>query len=197
VVRLLEEHHGANVPVAAIFMRPGTEESQSDIFTSILQSINRQLIEKSSRFDTSPSQNSRITTSGSRNREFLQRSICATLLDLPGAFLVLDDLDQCGYQTVQLLEEEFTLLRKHGLRIMTTSRVARFTWREWWCHVSLCSSSHPEHSIPLPCDVWVCKKCYEEVEQAEEQEKGEMLDNMFAVCNSYREAGGTETMCHR
>jgi hypothetical protein len=168
------------------------EPSQRDILTSILRSIHRQLVEKSLRFDTLASQNSKGSSWGPRDRGILRRSICTILHDLPCAFLVLDDLDQCGYQTAELLEEEFTHLRKHGLRIMTTSRVARFTRRNWLCNVPC-----REHYIPSDCDVWVCRKCYDEAEQADEQERGEMLDSIFVVCNSCKEAGETEMTCYR
>jgi len=173
-------------------MRDRTEQGQRDILTSILQSIQRQLIEKSSRFDISASQNGKDNSLKPRNREILRVSICTILRDLPCAFLVLDDLDQCGYQTAQLLEEEFTHLRKHGLRVMTTSRVARFTKTNWLCNVP-----YREHYIPSDCDVWVCRKCYDEAEQADEQEKWEMLDSIFVVCNSCKEAGETERTCYR
>lgn len=164
-------------------MTPRVKHDESYMLMDILHSIRSQLDVQSSSRDVCASQ--KIL----QDRESLRTSICTLLSTLPLPFLVVDDLDQCGYKIAQLLEEELVSYQAHGLRIMTTSRVARYNEEKWQCNAPF------DHTIASEFDVWVCKMCYDIAEQAEEPERGKIRAGLYTFCNSCKDVGAAQDIC--
>jgi hypothetical protein len=79
------------------------------------------------------------------------------------AFLLVDDLDQCGYATALLVEKELAHLQKAGLRIMITSRVPYQRKNlKHTCDIDTCSSKGRRLAV---WEVWKCRKCYDGKEE--------------------------------
>lgn len=190
-IQLLERIHGPSVSVIAIFMKGKSQRTPEDFTTAVMESIHHQLIGNGFEEDsTFQSYDGSTCTSQPRNIKELRRSIYTALHHSPHTFLVIDDLDQCGYQSVQLLEEELDKLRAHGLRIMITSRVARYETRYWLCDAG------GGHSITADCEVWLCSKCYEGAEQLDGEEKEEMLGS-FVTCTSCKNTREAMRTCSK
>jgi hypothetical protein len=185
VVELLAEHR-PSMPVAAIFMKGKSKEGPEKFLISVMRSVYCQLVAKRYGHANFGEE----SDLGTQDLEGFRRSIYRILRDLPCAFLVLDDLDQCGYQHVELLEEELVGLREHGLGIMTTSRVARYTKQSWCCRLK------KGHLIETDCEVWICSECWKETEPLNEEERDEMIDNLL-ICTSCKEANDVTFKCYR
>jgi len=81
-------------------------------------------------------------------------------------------------------------LREHGLRIMTTSRVARYVKENWYCSLG---NGHP---IAADCEVWICSECWKETEQLNDEERDEMIDDLL-ICTNCKEANDVTFECYR
>lgn len=93
------------------------------------------------------------------------------------AFLIVDDLDQCGYRTALQVEKELSHLQKAGLRIMVTSRVPYQRKNlKHTCDIDTCSSQGRRLAV---WEVWKCKKCYDDKEEKN------------TVCKTCRDEGHT------
>lgn len=103
----------------------------------------------------------------------------------------MDDLDSCGYQSTRLIEEELETLQKHGLRIMITSRIARYSTIEWYCDVG------EGHIIDFEYNVWFCSHCYQRAEELGAKEKEDMLIDLFVTCTSCKETREVGRICSK
>lgn len=183
VIQDLRKLHGPTA-VAAIFIQAQSPRTPEEFTADVLESIYCQLT------GTNHNNDSKLQTSEDRSTE-LRTSIYRALDSVPRAFLVIDDLDTCGYQSVRLIEEELDTLQKHGLRIMIASRITRYPTIDWSC------DAEHGHSIRADCDVWFCSQCYQRAEGLKGEEREETVYGLFVTCTSCKEKSETERMCSK
>jgi hypothetical protein len=181
-----EKHH-----VAAIYLQDYESSFQKDDLAfriDILSSIANQLTGQSLLKDAP-----KLLVSDSMTLddqlEALQNWIVKFVAICKPTFLIVDDLDRCGYRKAQLLETEVSYFQKHGLRIMITSCVApprmwSRTACDWVCDVKNC---------PIPeRNVWICETCANDVENSKDKwERFSRMANVLIVCTSCIQSGNT------
>lgn len=146
IVQDLKQIHGSRA-VAVIFMQAQSPKTPEEFTIDVSESIHHQLTggkHYKSKIELSASKNEIATL-----RNSIYRAVHAT----PRTFLVIEDLDSCGYHSVKLLEEELDTLQKHGLRTMITSRIARYPTSYLSC------DAEGGHSIAFDCDAWFRSEC--------------------------------------
>ena len=75
------------------------------------------------------------------------------------AFLILDNMDQCGIALKELLERELSAMQKQGLKIMSTSRLPRYEDSEL-----LEGRACDFHGHNFAMDLyWHCNKCQQDI----------------------------------
>ncbi|OJD30377.1 heterokaryon incompatibility protein [Diplodia corticola] len=94
----------------------------------------------------------------SRRIKLLRKALYARLLSLSHAFLIVDDFDRCGDAIELFFEDEFARLRRHGLKIFVTSRIAfqRSQLSVWCDAVNSEGEQCPSYGITV---YWKCKQC--------------------------------------
>lgn len=183
IVQDLRQRHGSSA-VAAIFMKSESSGTPEGFATDVLESIYFQLTDRRYKNDAE------LQTSEGRMKE-LENLIYKALHAIPCAFLVVDDLDSCGYHSVKLIEEKLDTLQKHGLRTMITSRIARYPTIRWFCDAG------GAHGIEADCDVWFCNQCYQQAEKLEGEEREDMVDDLFVTCTTCKEKDETKRICSK
>lgn len=183
IVQDLKQLHGSSA-VAAIFIKAESSGTPEEFAIDVLESIYCQLTGKRAGNDIEL-QSSEYKIQGLRD------SLYTVLHSIPRAFLVIDDLDNCGYQAVKAIEKELGILQEYRLRTMITSRIARYPTVRWSCDAG------GGHSIRADCDVWVCSDCYQAAEELDGKDKEDVLDDLFATCTSCKEEVDKERSCYK